>query len=109
MSATKDRWKRAFGYAGISDIPSDAKGVYAFWCSDTCLYVGMSDHSIRGRLTEHWNACENPVLKDWLDAYAKYVEICYLEKPRNIGRLEEKLIRKWNPKANIVYNRRQGG
>ena len=110
MRVPKERWKSAYGYAGISEIPSDAKGVYAFWCSGKCLYVGKSDRrTIRVRMTEHWNACKNQVLKDWLDGYTDHVEICYLQKLRNIGRLEEKLIRKWRPKANVMYNRPKGG
>ena len=109
MAATKGRWKRTFGYAGIADIPGDAKGVYGFWYSKTgrCLYIGMTDRSIRTRLTEHWKDCDNPVLKDWLDGFPGLVEICYLQLTGNAGRMEQKLIRKWHPEANVMYNRPQ--
>ena len=42
-----------FSYVGITKIPKDVSGVYAFWCRDNkkCIYVGKAeDQSIRDRI-----------------------------------------------------------
>lgn len=106
------RWKRAFGYANIQSIPETAVGgVYGFWHvpSGLCLYVGYTERPLKVRLMEYWRgtASHNPNLLTWLAGGANLVEICYLEvkgDKMRIKRMEERLIRAWSPKTNVIHN-----
>lgn len=109
--AKKERWKRPFDYGGIYAIPDRIMGVYGFWYQKTgeCLYVGRS-LSIKRRLRQHRNNCTNPILRTWLEGAPESVEICILEVKggkMRINKVERRLIKKWRPEANVVYNRKK--
>lgn len=67
-----------------------APGVYALWCGDACLYVGMSTRSIRSRIHTHlkqlthqgitkvsWRRCARP-------AWEECALIFLLDPPLNV-------------------------
>ena len=85
-------------------------GVYAFWCrtNGKCIYVGKArERPIRERLREHWNRSHNESLRLWLEAFGEILDVCYISVERGkIDALERRLIRMWNPEANVQYNTR---
>ena len=95
-----------FSYLAIDGMPDWIIGVYAFWCRDTgkCIYVGKAfDAPIRERLLKHWRGSHNEILRLWIQVFGDDLIICYKEVDAAlICRLENRLIRKWKPEANIL-------
>ena len=93
----------------IERIPPSVTGVYAFWnpANAKCIYVGKAeDQPIKNRLRAHWRKAENEKLRLWIQALRGRIEICYLPLERGkIDKCETRLIRAWNPEANINKNR----
>lgn len=94
----------------IERIPPDKIGVYAFWNpkNGKCIYVGKAEHQpIKERLRNHWRKAENEKLRLWIEALGAQIKICYLPLGRNkIDKYETRLIRAWNPEANIQKKRK---
>ena len=92
---------------GMANLPEKAVGVYAFWYrgSGKCVYVGRaSDQPIRNRLQQHWRKSHNETLRLWIQAYGSHLDICYAQVEQNrIKALERRLIRLWNPEANVHH------
>ena len=82
-------------------------GVYVFWCRENnkCVYVGKaSERPIQARLREHWRRSHNETLRLWIQAFGDYLDICYVPVEHGrITRLERRLIRLWNPEANVQH------
>ncbi len=106
----KQRRKISFRRHNIDNIPSQIKGVYAFWCrtNGKCIYVGKAERqSVKERLTQEWRNSHNQNLKLWISAFGEFLDICYLPvKDGKIDRMETKLIRMWHPETNISKQRR---
>lgn len=98
-----------WSYPTITEIPGELAGVYAFWYrrSGRCVYVGMtSDQPIKKRLRQHWNGSHNETLRLWIQGYGPHLDICYAGVDRGtIEALERRLIRLWNPEANVQHKR----
>lgn len=96
--------------SSIERIPSSAKGVYAFWNSANgkCIYVGKAeDQPIKARLRSHLRNTHNEKLRLWIQALGAKLHICYLVVEGGIiDKYETRLIRAWNPEANIQKMRR---
>ena len=94
----------------IEAIPEQMHGVYAFWRPRTgdFIYVGKAKNlTIRKRLKSHWHRSHSKELNLWLNAFPGQIEICYLPVERDkIDRVEDILIKKWNPKTNKNQKRR---
>lgn len=94
----------------IDSIPSNLKGVYAFWCrtNGKCIYVGKAERQpIRDRLIQEWRNSHNENLKCWITVFGKFLDICYLPvKDGKIDKMETRLIQKWHPETNILKQRR---
>ena len=101
--------RMAWSYRALEVAPDDAKGVYAFWCRENgkCVYVGKAyDQSIGKRLRQHWRGSHNRTLGLWLAAFGAEVDLCYAPMPRErVGTLERRLIRLWNPEANVHHKK----
>ena len=97
-----------WSYGTLTNLP-EGVGVYAFWNrrSGKCVYVGMTaDQSIRDRLHQHWSGSHNETLRLWIRAYGPQLDICYTRVERHrIKVLERRLIRLWNPEANVQHKR----
>lgn len=100
---------RPWSYSTITGIPDRVVGVYALWQrrSQKCVYVGRaSDQPIKDRLHRHWSGSHNETLRLWIQAYGAHLDLCYAEVERNrIEVLERRLIRMWNPEANVQHKR----
>ena len=89
-------------------------GVYAIWLpgfghvEDRCLYVGKSDHDVRGRLLEQLRGSDNDWLSWYLDSYYSQLEFS-VRYPINgavAEALEMVMIRRLKPECNEHANRR---
>ena len=105
----KHREKHKFGYDGISRVPGNIRGVYAFWCRTRrkFIYVGKADkQTIRERLRQHWRESHNDTLNLWLRAFGEHLDICWLRVPeRKISKVERILIKMWLPETNDHHTR----
>ena len=88
-------------------MPRDLIGVYGFWFRPTgkCIYVGKaSEQTIRLRLRQHWNGRGSQKLLRWMEAYGEHLGLCYLQAAASrIPTLERRLIRRWQPEANVIH------
>ena len=102
----RHRSSSQWSYLAIDGMPSWIIGVYAFWCRDTgkCVYVGQAlDEPIRERLLAHWRGSHNEILRLWIQVFGDHLIICYREvESVLIGGLEDRLIKRWKPEANIA-------
>lgn len=109
MKKERHRNLRPWSYPTIAEMPRELVGVYAFWYrrSGRCVYVGMaSDQPLKERLRQHWNGSHNETLRLWIQSYGSHLDICYADVERGrIETIERKLIRLWNPEANIQHRR----
>ena len=109
MRMSKRRRTMKWSYKTIVDAPRDSFGIYAIWCrhNGKCIYVGeASKRSIGERLGDHWRKSHNQTLQLWIRAFGSDLDLCYasVEKPR-IAVAERRLIRLWNPEANVQHKR----
>lgn len=108
--SNKTHKKISFRRYNIDSIPSNIKGVYAYWCrtNGKCVYVGKAEKQpIKKRLTQEWLSPHNENLKSWINAFGNDLDICYLSVKNNkIDRVETRLIRMWNPETNIRKRKR---
>lgn len=81
-------------------------GVYCFWDGDKCLYAGMSDDDLRGRIDEHIRGAGNKSLGRHIGRRNLHVQFSY-QFLRNVGHLicnvESAAIDRFNP----AYNERR--
>ena len=109
MKALKRHGAKEWSHRTVMDAPRNRIGVYAFWCrqSGKCIYVGKaSERSIRARLNEHWRRSHNETLRLWIRSFGKHLDVCYASvKKHRIPVAERRLIRLWNPEANIQHKR----
>lgn len=100
---------KPWSYSTIMEVPERVIGVYALWHrrSQKCIYVGRaSAQPIKDRLHQHWSGSHNETLRLWIQVYGAYLDLCYAEVERNrIEALERRLIRMWNPEANVQHKR----
>ena len=96
--------------SSIERIPPSVMGVYAFWnpANGKCIYVGQAKcQPIKERLRAHWRNADNEKLRLWIQALGARIKICYLPLERGkIDKCETRLIRVWNPEANIQKKRK---
>lgn len=90
----------------IESIPDNAVGIYGFWYRTTgkCIYVGKAKKQpIKKRLKQHWRKSHNLELRLWIDEFGEFLDVCYIsvECKKRIDRMEKRLIRAWDPEANI--------
>ena len=106
----KVRNKMSFRLANIDSIPSNIKGVYAFWyrTNGKCIYIGKAEkQSVKRRLKQEWSNSHNPNLNLWINAFSDFLDICYLSVNNDkIDRMETRLIRMWHPETNILKQKR---
>lgn len=56
---------------------------------------------------QHWRNSHNENLKLWINAFGKFLDICYLSvKDDKIDRMETKLIQMWHPETNTQKQRK---
>lgn len=100
----------SFRHTDIANIPSNVRGVYAYWCRahGRCIYLGKAEkQSIRDRLMQEWRDPKNEKLKLWMQVFGKELDICYLHvRGSNIDRMERRLIKHFHPETNTIHNRR---
>ena len=103
------REKHKFGYDGISRVPADIRGVYAFWCRTRrkFIYVGKTEkQTIRERLRQHWRKSHNERLNLWLRAFGEHLDICWWQVPEHkISKVEDILIKMLLPETNDPHKR----
>ena len=109
MKKERHRKLKSFSHPTIEEVPRELIGVYAFWHrnSGKCVYVGMaSAQPIRNRLRQHWNRSHNETLRLWIQSYGSDLDVCYAQvEETRIEALERRLIRLWNPEANVQHRR----
>ena len=109
MKERKRHRRRAWSYRALEEVPVGLVGVYAFWCRQNgkCVYVGKaSEQSVGQRLRQHWRRSHNRQLRLWLQVFGDQLDMCYAAADQDkIATLERRLIRLWNPEANVQHRR----
>ena len=100
----------SFRLSNIDSIPSDIKGVYAFWCrtNGKCIYVGKAEkQSVKTRLKQEWRDSHNANLNLWIKSFSEFLDVCYLSVNNGkIDQMETRLIRMWHPETNVLKQKR---
>jgi excinuclease UvrABC nuclease subunit len=93
-----------FKTASLGKIPANVIGIYAFWHGGRCIYIGQAKaQSIKDRLWQHYKNCHNSTLDKWIDAYGRELTFCVFHSSyRRIDDLERKLIKRHQPRANVL-------
>ena len=104
---TLRRKRQPFTYRSYKAMDSAACGVYAFWVSNCCLYVGKSV-DIGQRLYQHRMNEHNDNLWRYFHAWNDIaVSYAILNNPSNdeLAECEREAIRYLRPLTNIVHNK----
>ena len=100
---TGRRWPFSYGFHHRVD--NGARGLYAFWSSKACLYVGKSAN-IGKRLYQHRMQEHNPRLDQYFRAFAEQIEVSYVSQDQcastNLLSLEGAVIRTLRPITNVA-------
>ena len=91
-----------FNYKNIERIPDEWIGVYSFWCSRICVYVGKAKYQpIKKRLSQHYTNCHNDELQLWLSS-SHLIEFSYdvVKSVDLIDVKERKTIKDFAPLTN---------
>lgn len=91
-----------FAFVAINNVHQDAYGIYEIFRQNVCLYVGMAkDQTIRERLTQHYNRCENDFLKLWIkSSYNLRFRYFIASEYDSIAKIEDQKIRYLGPICN---------
>lgn len=94
-------------FNALLSIPHVPHAVYLFWSVEKrrFIYVGKTDRSVQVRLQEHRRHSSNAVLRSWIRDSGEDLEVCYVSCPAAcVAKLERRLIRRYEPVANQIYN-----
>lgn len=93
-----------FNRVSIDRINLLCSGVYIFWFTNMCLYVGKTDRSLKDRLREHWGLCHNDELKKWIKAYGPRLDFQWqcVDDVKSTRAVEQLYINKLGPLANKI-------
>jgi hypothetical protein len=80
-------------------------GVYGFWYTNTCIYVGKAEQqTIFERLLQHYYNTHNERLRLWMQAKGSQLQIAFkvIEKQSRIHLMERYCVEKYQPTANLI-------
>ena len=103
-----ERDLRPYNGAEVRHLPKGRTGVYALWIPaefdgrHECLYVGMSEASVRQRLLQHLQNETNPELLRQLQLFRDIVmfSFAFTHGREETLALETAVIRDWKPATN---------
>ena len=97
-----------FNLINLTHAVPSRPGVYVFWRTRVCLYVGISK-DLKTRLIAHFERCHNPRLRDWIESSYK-LQVKFLEVDNDVQRQlrERQLIARYDPVCNVMLASRRG-
>lgn len=89
-----------------SMVSVDMAGWYAMWVGGECVYVGVSDDNVRGRLLAHLNRSHNDDLDELIEDYQHLMTFgaVIADYDENVWDIEDDLIGLLKPTTNIQLN-----
>ena len=84
-------------------IPQDARGIYAIWYRQHCIYVGKAERqTIADRLRQHWAGSHNSDIRTWIAAEGAALTVAFLQvaEIERIDAYERLFIKRFQPFAN---------
>ena len=92
-----------FNLINLTHAVPSRPGVYVFWRTRVCLYVGISK-DLKTRLIAHFERC-----RDWIESSYK-LHVKFLEVDDDVQRQlrERQLIARYDPVCNVMLASRRG-